>query len=63
MGIRDYRVVQSSGEDRYAENAVKEVVKGVQDYLDRGGGWKPTGGICVISENGFYTAFPALCNG
>ena len=37
MGIIDYRVVQSSGEDRYAENAVKEVVKGVQDYLDRGG--------------------------
>ena len=59
--IMDYRVVQSSG--THAEDVVNEVAKEVRNYIHQGGGWKPTGGISVIYENGFYTAFQALFKG
>lgn len=63
MAILDYRVIQSSGENTHAGDAVKEVVKGVQNYIDRGNGWKPTGGICVTFDGTYYTAFQAIFNG
>lgn len=60
MGKPDYHVVESSGYDEREGNAVKTVVKGVKEYLDRGEGWKPTGGICVTFAEGFYTAYQAI---
>lgn len=59
--IMDYRVVQSSG--THAEDVVNEVAKEVLNYIHQGGGWKPTGGISVVFDGKYYTAFQAMFKG
>lgn len=41
--------------------AVDYVTNVVQEYLDRGEGWEPTGGITIVQDkDGYYHAFQAM---
>ena len=59
MGKTTYLVV--TGENVNAKRAIDEVINGVQEYLDQGVGWEPTGGIGIVKEiGGYYHAYQAI---
>lgn len=60
MGKPDYYVVETKRYGLCKADAVKEVIEGVKEYLEREEGWKPTGGIFIIADGKYYKAYQAI---